>query len=164
MTTNIEQILDDLKNGMLLIRKNGTDKISRSYPVVRIEDKNGQAKYIEKKDVYLSDIDCSGDSIDKISKVSIVGTSSGPSYEVEYYYFNPQCNRCFAKLTNGCYIDHSPSLIDLMWNEYETITKEQYKIYKLEKEEEPLEVTMEDVYIKFGRKVTIKPLKGDTMI
>ncbi|EPB8173187.1 hypothetical protein ACRTAL_002363 [Clostridium perfringens] len=159
MANNLEYILNNLRKGKFLIRKDGKDKVGRSYPIIKIENKNGESKYIEKQDIYLSDIDCSENNIDKINKVSIVGYSSGENYEVEYYYFNSQCNRCFAKLTNGCYIDYSPSLIDLMWNTYEVISKEEYKIYKLEQKEEPLEVTMEDIYIKFGRKVTIKPFK-----
>lgn len=77
--------------------------------------------------------------------MKVVGRSSFDVYDVAYYYFNPQCNRCLAKLTNGEITDYSPSFIDLVWNEYEI----------LDKKDVINKVTLNEIYAKFGRVVQI---------
>lgn len=143
---DVEKLIEALSKGKKVRRKDGTDKILTSVPVIKIEYNDGTYEYCEGDEGYFYD----GVKVklkENINNIKIVGSSSYKTYDVSYYYFNPQCNRCFAKLTNGNITDYTPSLVDFYWNEYEIIDET--------KENNILKVTMEDVYAKFGRIVEI---------
>ncbi len=141
---DVNKLIQALYDGKIVRRKDGTDRISTRIPIIKVIYTDGTYDYAKENDTYFYN----GVSIPinkEIKEVKVVGESSFKVYEVAYYYFNPQCNRCLAKLTNGDIIDHSPSFVDFVWNEYEILDKDNF-IPK---------VTMEEVHAKFGRIVEI---------
>lgn len=142
---NINNFILEMKKGKLLVRTNGKDCISSNTNTFIIKSKT-------KKEFIDSNVEYYKNGTELFIKpdmesIKLVGTGSGDVFKVKYYFFNPQCNRCFAKLENGKVIDHSPDLIDFIYNNYKIVDKDYF--------DEIQEVTMEDVYRKFGRYVKI---------
>jgi hypothetical protein len=150
---NVNELIEALKKGKYIRPVKRKHMISTSAPLLVVKYKDGKEDRIQGDERYFyggMDIE----PTKEVESVRIVGYSSSKTYEVAYIYFNPQCNRCFAKLTNGTSTDYSPSLTDFIFFDYEVVTKEDIAREVL-MNREPLEVTMDEVHAKFGRPVTI---------
>lgn len=150
---NINELIEALKEGKYIRPKDRTHRICTTTPRLTVEYVDGTKDKVEGDETYFyggMDID----PTKEVSSIRISGYGSSKTYEVAYMYFNPQCNRCFAKLTNGTSTDFSPCLTDFIYYEYEIITKDDIKRETL-MNQKPLEVTMDEVHAKFGRLVRI---------
>ena len=164
LKNNINKLIEAMNDGKYIRPKHNRKlRVTTTVPTLRVtyvdpkleKTINGFIDHYPKiSETYFTEEGATIKNPQNIESLKIVGSSSFKTYEIEYIYFNPQCNRTLAKCTNGYVIDYGLNLTKFFYEEFEIITKEQIEKEKLENK--PVKkVTMEEVYAKFGYPVEI---------
>jgi hypothetical protein len=144
MKNDVNKLIEALAQGNRIRPKSGTLKISTSIPVVKVTYKNKESKYLDLDENYFFN-KFEIPKGEEVTNVHVVGLGSYKLYQVDYIYFNPQCNRCLVKLTDGNVTDYPLNLTTFLYNEFEIVPKNKPK----------RQVTLSEVYAMFGGEVEI---------
>lgn len=142
---DITQVIQWLKEGKKIRPKNRTLKILTDAPIIKVTYLDGNyeySKFTPNNEYFNNKFTKLEIPIGKeVNEVAVCGIGNSKTYDVQYIYFNPQCNRTLCKLENGHITDYPFDLTDFIWDEFEVVTNENMK---------PLEMTMKELELHFG--------------
>jgi hypothetical protein len=144
MKNDVNALIQAMRNGKKIRPKDGLLRVCTSVPIVRVTYKDGKENSLDfNEDYFYNKFEIPNHS--EVVKVNVVGSSSYKTYEIQYIYFNSQCNMCLAKLANGDTTDYPLNLTRFLYDEFEIV----------EDKDLVRKVTLDEVYAKFGYKVEI---------
>lgn len=153
LKSDLNELIEALCEGKYIRPKNSTMRVCTSVPILRVDyldsEKDGKyrSNYLDINEYYFKQ-GFEIPDLNDIKSIRVVGEASYKVYEIDYIYFNPQCNRTLAKCKCGYITDYPMNLARFIYDEFEILTKEKVS-------SEPVKITMEEVIAKFGYPVEI---------